>query len=226
MKSPVVLGNWKANKTIDEAKTWLTTFAQHAQEIPPNVRVILCPAFHHLSLFWDAKLPVSLGVQDISPFDSGAYTGEVAASMLGTPISYALVGHSERRTHFGETDTLVIQKIKECMSHGIIPIVCVSEISQAEVVKKEVPDFSAHGMVLYEPLFAVGSGTPDTPQNANAFAMKLIQNLGRIPILYGGSVTAENVAGFTAQDGLSGVGVGKASLDPETFFQLIVRASS
>ncbi len=226
MKSVVVLGNWKANKTIEEAKTWLAAFTPYAGNIPSNVRVILCPAFSHIPLFLDTKFPVSLGVQDISPFDSGAYTGSIAASMLKTPVSYALIGHSERRTHFGETDALVVQKVKQSLSHNIVPILCVSEISQAEIVQKEVPDFSSTGMVLYEPLFAVGSGTPDTPPNANAVAAKLVQTFGHISVLYGGSVTSENVASFVAQESISGVGVGKGSLDAETFFQIIHRASS
>lgn len=225
MKSVVVLGNWKSNKTLIEAAGWIDAFSKH-KDTPPNVQIIVCPALHHIPLFINAKLPVALGVQDVSPFPAGSYTGAVAASMLADcVISYAMIGHSERRKQFGETNEIVAQKVTQCMGAGFIPVVCISESHEAEAVKQLVPQFFEKGVFLYEPLFAVGSGTPDTPLNANAFAAKLSADFGRIPILYGGSVTPENVASFVSQEFLSGVAVGKGSLDPEIFFQLSVNAS-
>lgn len=226
MKSVVVLGNWKSNKTLAEAKAWIEAFSKH-KDFPVNIQVIVCPALHHIPLFMDAKFPIHLGVQDVSPFPAGSYTGAVAASLFaGTQVSVVMIGHSERRKHFGESNEMVAEKVKQSVSAGMIPVVCISESTQAEAVKQLAPQFFQKGMFLYEPLFAVGSGTPDTPLNANAFAAKLTSDFGRIPILYGGSVTPENVASFASQEYLSGVAVGKASLDPEIFFQLIVNASS
>ncbi len=226
MKSVIVLGNWKANKTVAEAKSWIDAFAVHKDAIPAGVRVILCPSLHHIPLFMEAKLPFGLGIQDVSPFEAGSYTGAVAASQLqGSGVVVSLIGHSERRTHFGETNEVVAQKVKQCLQGNITPVVCISELPQADVLGQLAPEFFQKGMFLYEPLFAVGSGTPDTPINANAFAAKLAETYGPTPVLYGGSVTPENVASFTSQEHLSGVAVGKNSLDPEIFFQLITHSS-
>ena len=219
MKQLFILGNWKSNKTIAEAASWKEQFSGLVSSVPSSVTLILCPAFHHLGVF-TGSLPYALGVQDLSPFERGAYTGELSASMVEENVTYALLGHSERRKYFGETDEIIAEKVKQAMAHAIRPIVCVSDVSQAEALKLLVPDFSTTGMLLYEPLFAIGSGKSDSPQNANATA-KTISDVLSVPILYGGSVVAENVRGFTDQEYLSGVGVGGASLDASKFHALI-----
>ncbi len=220
-----VLGNWKANKSIDDAKLWIDAFTPLVVSLPPHVSLILCPAFHHLELFSNKKFIFALGVQDLSPYPSGAYTGEISAGMVAEKIQYALLGHSERRKYFGETDEMIAQKVVEAHRVSIKPIVCVSEMNQALRLKELVPDFEDYGMILYEPLFAVGSGKADSTENANDSAKKLKTILGNVPVLYGGSVTSENVSGFIQQEYISGVGVGGASLDPVKFTQLIVQAS-
>lgn len=219
MKQLFILGNWKSNKTLEEATQWKEQFDTLYTALPTSSTLILCPAFHHLQVF-TGSLPYALGVQDLSPFDSGAYTGELSAAMVEGRVTYALLGHSERRKYFGETNELIAEKVKQALAHSIRPIVCVSDVSQAEALKRLVPDFSASGLILYEPLFAIGSGKSDSPENANQTA-KTITDVLSVPILYGGSVVPENVHGFVSQEYLSGVGVGGASLDAAKFHALI-----
>lgn len=226
MKSIEVLGNWKSNKTRGEAKDWIQKFSSQNTTIKPGIRTILCPAFHHLDLFLEAKLPMALGVQDVSPYPSGAYTGEISASMLSGTVAFVLLGHSERRKYFEETDNIIAKKVAEALRHTLIPIVCISQISEATTLVNKVPQFMQNGLFLYEPLTAIGSGQADSPENADAFAQEVITTLGPIPVLYGGSVKPENAAGFFAMEHISGVGVGGASLDPVQFAKLIEVASS
>lgn len=223
MKNIYVLGNWKANKTLQEAVDWEKKFKENLGDLPNYVTLIICPAYHHLSYFLYSKPPYMLGVQDISAYPSGAYTGELSGAMLEGMVTYAMIGHSERRKYFGETDEIVSQKVTQARSAHIKPIVCVSEETQVTSLNKFIPDFANDGLLLYEPLFAIGSGQADTPENANAVAKKLSAILP-VPILYGGSVVPENVRGFIDQEFLAGVGVGGASLDPQKFINLITAA--
>lgn len=225
MKPVIVLGNWKANKTLQEAQEWISMFSASAKTIA-GITVILCPSYHHIPLFIDAKLPVSLGVQDISLYSTGAYTGEIAASQICEHISYALIGHSERRKYFGEDDMTVAGKVKQCLSMNIKPVVCMSQEQEARALVSKVSDFAKTGLILYEPLFAVGSGTPDTPENANATAKKIFEIVGNVPILYGGSVVPENTGSFCKEQYLAGVGVGGASLDAVKFGNIMEAATS
>jgi triosephosphate isomerase len=221
MKNLFILGNWKSNKTTAEAVLWQQSFVKNVPPILDNVTIILCPAYHHVSLFAHKSNTYATGVQNISPFDMGAYTGEVAASMVKDDVTHAMIGHSERRKHFGETDEIVAEKVKRVIEVGIKPVVCVSNTEQIKQLNMLAPEFAKSGLLLYEPLFAIGSGTSDSPENANAAAMEIQQIFPTVPILYGGSVTHENVKGFTDQPYLSGVGVGGASLDPDKFVSLI-----
>lgn len=221
MKNLYVLGNWKSNKNEEEATTWIRTYLQHISELPQTVKVIICPAYHHLSLFDLKTFPSSLGVQDISAYDSGAYTGEIAASMVKGAVQYAMIGHSERRKYLLETDEQVGQKAKKAIENGIIPVVCISDMEQAKKLVGIISDYAGKGLILYEPLTAIGSGQAETPESANAAAKEIIDILGAVEVLYGGSVVPENVLGFTSQLYISGVGVGGASLDAEKFIQVI-----
>lgn len=220
MKKLYVLGNWKSNKNKEDAAVWIRTYLQHIRELPQTVKVIICPAYHHLSLFDLKTFPSSLGVQDISEYDSGAYTGEIAASMVKGTVQYAMIGHSERRKYLLETDEQVGQKAKKAIENGIIPVVCISNMEQAKKLVGNISDYSGKGLILYEPLTAIGSGQAETPESANAAAKEIIDIVGA-EVLYGGSVVPENVSGFTSQQYISGVGVGGASLNAEKFIQVI-----
>ncbi len=225
MKNVYVLGNWKSNKNPQEAIAWRDIYLQHTNELPKTVKVILCPAYHHLSLFDLSTFPSLLGVQDISSFDTGAYTGEIAASMVKGIVQYAMIGHSERRKYLLETDEQVGQKVKKAIESGIIPVVCISDIEQAKKLCSFIPDYAGKGLILYETLTAIGSGQAGTPESANAAAKEIVDILGAVEVLYGGSVVPENVARFTSQQYISGVGVGGASLNAEKFIKIITNAS-
>lgn len=221
MKKLFILGNWKSNKTLSEAKSWLNEVDAAFPVLPEHVTVIVCPNFLALSLFAEKTHGFSVGTQDISPFETGAYTGAVAASMVKDIVHYAMIGHSERRKYFGETDDVVAEKTKRAIAAGITPVVCVSAVDQVNALSEAAPEFDGKGMFLYEPLFAIGSGTSDTPENADRTAGEIAAVFPNVPILYGGSVTAQNVKGFMNATHLSGVGAGGASLAPETFLSLI-----
>ncbi len=155
-----------------------------------------------------------VGSQDLSPFDTGAYTGEEPASILKQYVELAILGHSERRQNFGETDEMVAQKTQQALRNDVIPLVCVQG--------KDTPVPKDCQLVAYEPVFAIGTGHPDTPANANEVAASLKQLFGQdLEVLYGGSVTSENAKAFVNQDNINGLLIGKASLDAEEFVKIV-----
>src|SRR3990167_4622193 len=159
------------------------------------------------------NFPIMVGAQDLSPFDSGAYTCEESAKILKQFVDLAIIGHSERRKNFNETPKIIEQKVKQAIEHDIIPLVCVQD--------KDTPVPEGVKLIAYEPLFAIGSGNPDTPSGAGEVAKSFIQKIPEIEVLYGGSVTSENVKSFCQEESIGGVLVGGASLDPNEFIKII-----
>lgn len=216
MKNIWLIANWKSNKNIAEALEWIDKVGPRLER-RENLKIVVCPEFNVISEVKKAVLtgnfPLMVGSQDISPFGGGAYTGEEPASDLKDMVELAIIGHSERRKNFGETDALVAQKVKQAKETGILPLVCV----QGE----ETPVPEGAELVAYEPIFAIGTGNPDTPESANHVAGKLKEKSGVSEVLYGGSVTSENVKKFISQPNLSGCLIGTASLDPEEFLRII-----
>jgi triosephosphate isomerase len=157
-----------------------------------------------------------LGAQNVSPFDEGAYTGEVNAKQIKDFVQYVLIGHSERRQNFNETEDMLIKKVDMTLKYGLNPIFLVQ--NQEDVIPQGVQ------IVAYDPSFAIGSGTPDTPENADAIAAVIKSKNNNAQVLYGGSVTSENVKSFTAKTNLDGVIVGGASLEAEEFIKIIKNA--
>ncbi len=219
-----IIGNWKSNKTVEEAKQWLDKFNSQLQTTNYNLqaKIIICPAFTHLSLFREyidaKKLPIELGAQDVSAYDSGAYTGQVSAAMLQGLVDWVIIGHSERRKYFGETDEVLSQKVVQAQKAGLNVIFCVSD------EKTAIPDGVA--AVAYEPVWAIGSGKTDTPENANAVCGEIKQKTHVATVIYGGSVKPENVASFLSQKQIDGVLPGGASLQANSFFNLITHADT
>jgi len=211
MEKTLVVANWKEYKTVSEVKVWVEAFNKGVNKgvNKGDVEVVICPSFILIPVL---NAQVRLGAQDVSKFEEGQYTGEVSAKMLKDFVSYVIVGHSERRKHFGETEEDVKLKVEQCLKYKLTPIVCVSNLKQ--VSKKAV--------FAYEPLSAVGTGTPDTPENAQDFAQKIKAEVGQdVQVLYGGSVNSENVKSFVDQPDISGVLVGEASLDAKEFGKII-----
>ncbi|MGH7245417.1 MAG: triose-phosphate isomerase family protein [Candidatus Levyibacteriota bacterium] len=220
MKKLFIVANWKSNKTQEEAKEW---FGQIATLLPRDVgekELILCvPA----SLFSVCKesinklnLPIQLGAQDVSPFENGPYTGAISATMLAEFVTHVLIGHSERRINFHEDDEMLFKKVLQAKQAGLTPIYLVQG--------KDTPIPDGVDIVGYEPVAAIGSGNPDTPENVIAVAHAIKENK-KIPyVLYGGSVNGENVHTFTSLEGIHGVIPGNASLDPHKLAAILINA--
>jgi triosephosphate isomerase len=244
VRRPVLAGNWKMNKGPQDATSFCAAFAA-AHSPRPDRTVIFFPPALSLAAAADAlrdRDDLALGVQNIHWEDSGAFTGEVSAAMAAQAgAGFVLAGHSERRHVFGETDEQVGLKCAAALAHGLIPIACVGEtleqrraeqlrptlLRQIDAVLDAIPDNAANTIVVaYEPVWAIGTGVNATPGDAAEAHGILRARLGErygeaaaagIPILYGGSVKPDNAADLLAADGVDGLLVGGASLDPVAF---------
>lgn len=223
-KKIIIAGNWKSNKSEGEVKNWFEEFAKKLKEnssytsefiesilFVPSVYLLLA---HYLKKKLD--LPISLGAQNISPFSEGAYTGEVTAKMVSQYARFALIGHSERRKYFQETDELLGKKVQQAIENTVEPLYCIQD--EKTVIPKGVH------LVAYEPVWAIGSGVTDSPENANRIAEMVKKRKDIDSVLYGGSVTPENVRAFIHMPSLDGVLPGKGSLDPKMFWEIIQAA--
>jgi triosephosphate isomerase len=250
MRKPFVAGNWKMNKTVDQASVLVQELMPGLQRVP-EVERVLCPPFTSLMIL-SAQLSgsgIGLGAQNMHWETSGAYTGELSPQMVREFCEYVILGHSERRTYFKETDESVNKKLKAALAQGLIPIVCIGETLDeyeagrtGEVVTRQVLEGfkdiestqASQIVVAYEPVWAIGTGKAATGEGANAvlrdiirpalaklFSSALAQN---IRILYGGSVTAANAAEFFGQSEIDGALVGGASLKPEEFIKIVEAA--
>lgn len=211
-----IIANWKSNKNIAEALDWVSQVGPQTLKAE-GLKVVVCPTFDCLSEVKKAisvgNFPILIGSQDLSPSETGAYTGEEPAQLLNQLISLAILGHSERRQNFSETDEMVAKKTKQALENNIIPLVCI----QGE----ETPAPQGCQLIAYEPIFAIGTGNPDTPENANKVATNLKAKYGQnLEVLYGGSVTSDNVKAFISRENINGVLVGKASLDATEFIKI------
>ena len=222
-----LIANFKSHKSREEMEKWLTDFEQQVFHSP--VKIILCPPMPSLMFISNrlldrSKHPVTfLGVQDISSFPAGAYTGAVSAwNLAGFMVNYALVGHSERRRYFHETHQEVANKVAQCLENSITPIVCVDADyiqAQANAIN---PEYLAKCVVAYEPLAAIGSGFNQPIEEVEVAVAKIKQAFGQIPVIYGGSVNANNAADYLKVT--DGVLVGTDALDPVAFTNIIFLA--
>jgi triosephosphate isomerase (TIM) len=242
-RRPVVAGNWKMNTTLREAEALAEALARPLSGLD-GVQTVLCPPFISLAAVIRrvAGFDIAVGAQNCHYEAQGAFTGEVSPAMLADlGCRYVILGHSERRTHFGESDAMVRRKAEAALAAGLTPIVCVGENLEEneagqtdEVVGRQVraaleglPADSVAGMILaYEPLWAIGTGRPATAEQANAtigFVRRCVGELaggaaaGALRIQYGGSVTPQNAAPLFAQPEIDGALVGGASLKAPDF---------
>lgn len=251
MRKPFVAGNWKMFKTVAEARHLVSELVPGLQSVR-EVDKVLCPPFTDL-LAVAALLEgtdIGLGAQNMHWDVSGAYTGEVAPPMVAEFCHYVILGHSERRTLFGETDRTVNLKVQAALSHGLVPIVCVGETLEenesgrtAEVVSRQLRQgladlVLANGsslVVAYEPVWAIGTGRAATAEGANAILANVIRPVlaemfgqpfaDATRILYGGSVKGSNAAEFFTQSDIDGALVGGASLKASEFIQIVQAAA-
>lgn len=226
--TPIIVANFKAHNTWDEISAWI-------DKVMPSVNgfqgtIILCPSASFLAAVYSKLNPpaggqnseLKLGVQDISKFEQGSYTGEISASQIAKICQYAIVGHSERRKYFGETEEMINKKLKMATKYELTPILCISEINQVSNLQFLASSFQP--IVAYEPIFAIGTGNPDTPEEAENITKTIKEKNQLKAVLYGGSVTAENVKSFTTMPSIDGVLVGTASLDSHEFLQIITNS--
>ena len=246
MRKHIVAGNWKMNKTFSEADDLIYDLQQKLEEttLDPNTQLVICPPFPFLELASDGSEDsyFAVGAQNVSDKESGAYTGEVSAAMLESmDLDYCIVGHSERRAYYHETDAIVAAKVDQLLAHDIRPIVCCGEVleereanKQFEVVKKQITDGLFHLtaeqfsniVVAYEPVWAIGTGktaTPEQAQEIHAFIRGLIaEKYGKevadnTSILYGGSCKPSNAKELFANPDVDGGLIGGASLKADDF---------
>ena len=214
-----IIGNWKANKNMAEVNQWLEEFMKLDLSIfKDKVTLIICPPFPFCPVVkWRVKdFPfIKMGAQDISAFESGTYTGEVAANSLVGLVDYVIVGHSERRKHNKETDEMILNKFHMARKYNIEPIFCIR--NQNDLFPKEV------AFLAYEPpeSISTGDGKGNTASLEAVLKMKQALSLdSSIKFIYGASVNPENAAEFLKNDEIDGVLPGGASLDPQQFFQI------
>jgi triosephosphate isomerase (TIM) len=220
MKKLFIAGNWKSNKTSVEASAWMTKYASNVLDISSGsvqVPVVVCVPYTILSTMKqemrNISFPLLLSAQNISKFDEGAYTGEVTGKMIKEFADWVIIGHSERRKYFSESDADLSVKVEKAHAAGLKVIFCVPD--------DNTPIPKGADVVAYEPVWAIGTGKTDSPENANAVVASIKNKSGAGIVLYGGSVTGDNVASFVTQPSIDGVLPGGASMDPDKFSHLI-----
>jgi triosephosphate isomerase len=218
------VANWKSHKTLVEGEKWLTDFLQ-VYRPDPHVKIILAPSYIHLvslyRMLQDNKLPfLSLAVQNLSPFPMGAYNGAVAAAMVQGIVDYAIIGHADRRRYFHETNQEIANKASEAAAVGIKPILCVDQ-PYAHTQMTALNDADMENMFIgYGPVEAIGVDIPQSLEKTRQVVEELQEIFPGKPILYGGSINAENAGSYMQLAGLSGLMVGSASLEPAEFARL------
>jgi len=249
-RKPMVAGNWKMNKTLPESRDLIRAILPLVEGVD-GVDIVVCPPFVSLGVTkreTEGSL-IMIGAQNMHWEASGAYTGEVAAGMLVDLCQYVIIGHSERRAMFGETDATVNKKVHAALKAGLKPIMCVGETltenqagQTAAVVEGMVrgglqdvtPEQAQNIIIAYEPVWAIGTGLAATPEGANSVHKDVIRPVLRelfgaevgdaLRILYGGSVTDKNAAELFSKSDIDGGLVGGASLKPDSFAAIVKAA--
>ena len=250
-RKPIIAGNWKMNMTHTDAIALVRTISYELKEQDyDSVDVVVAPPYTSLRsvqlVLEEEYIPIALGAQNLFWEDDGAYTGEISGVFLkGLHCQYVIIGHSERRKYFGETDETVNKRIVAALRHGLIPIVCCGETDEEReagqteaVIERQLTDGLAGftndqigGMVIaYEPVWAIGTGKAATPEDANetiGFARGVLAKVSsdsiaqKVRIQYGGSVSAGNIASLMAQPEIDGALVGGASLEAKSFAMIV-----
>ncbi len=251
MRKPIIAGNWKMYKDINEAIELTNEIMRSVFDIE-NVKVVVCPPFTNLSEVGEmlTESNVALGAQNCYWETEGAYTGEISIPMLkSVGCRYVIIGHSERRKYFGETEETVNRRLKAVIDGGLVPIMCVGETLEErekgktfEVVKRQVTgglkgfdeNFLKDLIIAYEPVWAIGTGknaTPGEAQEVHARIRDLLSTLysatfsERVPILYGGSVKPDNITEIMIGKDVDGGLIGGASLKSASFVDIIKSTS-
>lgn len=246
MRTPIIAGNWKMFKTVGEAVAFVNEVKGKAEV--DGVESVICAPFTNLPALVEAVkgTRLKIGAQNMHWEESGAFTGEISGAMLkDLGVEYVVLGHSERRAYFAETDETVNKKVHAAFKYGLTPIICVGEkleereAGNTKQVCKEQTEAALQGLtaeqvaqavIAYEPIWAIGTGKSSTAEDANEvirYIRELVQNqfgndaAERIRIQYGGSVKPGNVREYLSQSDIDGALVGGASLEPASYTQLV-----
>jgi triosephosphate isomerase len=248
-RTPFIAGNWKMNKTIAEAESFIQALLPKVGAVD-DVEVVICPPYTALQAMVDSARGSSVQVyaQNMHEADDGAFTGEVSAPMLTEiDVQGVILGHSERREYCNETDRALQQKVPKALAAGLVPILCVGETEEErergdterklrhqvqEALEKVPVDRLPEVVIAYEPIWAIGTGltaTSEQAQEAIAFVRALVEDRDKaagqaVRILYGGSLKPENAAELLALPDVDGALVGGASLDPASFASIVETA--
>ncbi len=247
MRKPIIAGNWKMNKTPDEARELVSALAQSVKDADCDV-VVCVPATDFAAVKEAAAgSNIHLGAQNVHFAPSGAYTGELSADMLkACGVEYVVIGHSERRQYFGETDKTVNKRVRAAVAARLIPIICVGELKDerengyTDIIVEYQTLMALHGLtddeiknvvVAYEPVWAIGTGLTATDEQANETIGVIRKAIERkygkdvsdaVRIQYGGSMNPKNVKGLMAQEEIDGGLIGGASLKAPDFTQVVL----
>ncbi len=248
MRKKIVAGNWKMNCTFQEAEELALEIAEDIDELDIKCEVVICPPAPYLEMASDIadESKLQVGAQNISQYEGGAYTGEIAAPMLASmEIPFCIIGHSERRKYFGEDNAVLAEKTDKLLDHNIIPIFCCGELIEErnannhfDIVKSQLEEGLFHLnedefsnlVIAYEPVWAIGTGvtaSPEQAQEMHAYIRKLIatkygnSTAEQTTILYGGSCNAKNARILFSQEDVDGGLIGGASLNSEDFLAII-----
>lgn len=251
----MMAGNWKMNKTSGQGAILVQNLDERVSSVWDRVEIVVCPPFTGLKAVSTVieldRLTMGLGAQNVHWEAEGAYTGEISVGMLKElRCDYCIVGHSERRQMFGETDETVNRKVKALLAQGIVPIMCCGESLETRdagetdtYVRQQVraglegisAEEAARIVIAYEPIWAIGTGRTPTPESANDVARAIRATVGAmfgqpaalsVRILYGGSANASNIAMFMPEPDIDGALVGGAALDAESFASMCESAAN
>jgi triosephosphate isomerase len=248
---PVIAGNWKMHKTVAEAEQFIGALLPEVGAVD-GVEVVICPPFTALQAMVDSARGSAVAVyaQTMHEADSGAFTGEVSAPMLTElDVGGVILGHSERRQYFGETDRALQQKVPQALAAGLVPILCVGETEEErergdterklrhqvqEALDKVALEDLPRVIIAYEPIWAIGTGlsaTPEQAQEAVGFVRALVEGFDKaagqaVRVLYGGSLKPDNCGELLCLPDVDGALVGGASLEPEAFARIVEHTRS
>jgi triosephosphate isomerase len=249
-RTPLIAGNWKMNTTLDEALELVEELVEELEAVE-GVDCFLCPPFIWLPLIYESVegTRVQLGAQNMHWAEKGAYTGEIAPGMVAEFCTAVILGHSERRQYFGETDAAVNQKVRAAIAHELLPIVCVGETLAQRDAGETLPfvagqvEAALNGLtaeqvaelvIAYEPIWAIGTGRTASPEDAGEVIGHIRRLVGErfggpaagaLRILYGGSVTPRTIDGLMAMPEIDGALVGSASLIAPDFIAIVEAAA-
>lgn len=246
MRTPIIAGNWKMFKTVSEAVSFFTEVKGKAEVA--GVESVICAPFTNLPALVEAAkgTKIGIGAQNLHFEDNGAFTGEISGVMLNElGVQYVIIGHSERRAYFGETDEIVNRKVQAAFKHALTPIVCVGEkleereagqtkevckVQTAAALQGLTAEQAAKTVIAYEPIWAIGTGKSSTAEDAEdviSYIRSIVAEqfdaatADAVRIQYGGSVKPNNIAEYMAQPNIDGALVGGASLEPASYIALV-----